>query len=98
MEMVLPSDQHNAFENDTFIALKPRQNCGLFADDIFKCIFLKGNVRISIKYLLQSVPRGYINSIPALIQLMAWRRPSDKPLLEPMMVSLLTYIRHSDSI
>ena len=92
VEMVLPSNQHNAFEIDTFIALKPRQNCGLFAEDIFKCIFLKGNVWISIKYLLKSVPRGYINSISALIQIMAFRRPGDKPLLEPMMVSLLTHI------
>ena len=33
-----------------------------------------------------------INNIPALVQIMAWRRPGDKPLSEPMMVSLLTYI------
>ena len=26
------------------------------------------------------------------VQIMAWRRPSDKPLSEPMMVSLLTHI------
>ena len=28
----------------------------------------------------------------ALVQIMAWRRPGDKPLSEPMMVSLLTHI------
>ena len=33
-----------------------------------------------------------INNIPALVQIMAWRRPGDKPLSEPMMVSLLTHI------
>ena len=33
-----------------------------------------------------------INNIPALVQIMAWRRPDDKPLSEPMMVSLLTHI------
>ena len=31
-------------------------------------------------------------NIPALVQIMAWRRPGDKPLSEPMMVSLLTHI------
>ena len=33
-----------------------------------------------------------MNNIPALVQIMAWRRPGDKPLSEPMMVSLLTHI------
>ena len=31
-------------------------------------------------------------TIPSLVQIMAWRRPGDKPLSEPMMVSLLTHI------
>ena len=29
---------------------------------------------------------------PLLVQIMAWRRPGDKPLSEPVMVSLLTHI------
>ena len=33
-----------------------------------------------------------INSIPALVQIMAWCRPGDKPLSEPVMVSFLTHI------
>ena len=33
-----------------------------------------------------------INSIPALVQIMAWCLPGDKPLSEPMMVSFLTHI------
>ena len=37
-------------------------------------------------------PEFRINNIPAFVQIMAWRRPGDKPLSEPMMVSLLTYI------
>ena len=41
------------------------------------------------------VPKCPINSNPALVQIMAWRRPGDKPLSEPMMISLLTYMRHS---
>ena len=32
------------------------------------------------------------NNIPALVQIMAWRRPGDKPLSEPIMISLLTHI------
>ena len=35
--------------------------------------------------------RGPINNIKALVQIMAWRRPGDKPLSEPMLVSLLTH-------
>ena len=38
------------------------------------------------------VPYGPINNIPALVQIMAWCRPGDKPLSEPMMVKLPTYI------
>ena len=72
--------------------LRPRQNGRLFADDTFKCIFLNQNVWISIKISLNFVPRDPINNIPALVQIMAWRRPGDKPLSEPMMVCLLTHI------
>ena len=35
---------------------------------------------------------GPVDNIPALVQIMAWRRPGDKPLSEPMMVGLLTHI------
>ena len=37
-------------------------------------------------------PRVQLNIFPTLIQIMAWRRPGDKPLSEPMMVILLTHI------
>ena len=72
--------------------LGPRQNGRHFADDIFKYIFLNENVWISIKISLKFVPKGPINNIPSLVQIMAWRRPGDKPLSEPMMVNLLTHI------
>ena len=65
----------------------PRQNCRHFADDIFKCLCW-----ISLTILLKSVSKFRISNIPALFQIMAWRRPGDKPLSEPMMVSLLTHI------
>ena len=72
--------------------LRPRQNGHHFADDTFKRIFLKENVRISIKISLKFVPKSPIDNVPALFQIMAWRRPGDKPLSEAMMVSLLTHI------
>ena len=37
------------------------------------------------------VPKGWINSIPALVQIMAWGRSGDKPLYAPIMTSLLTH-------
>ena len=73
-------------------SLRPRQNGHRFPDDTFKRIFLNENVRISIKISLKFVPKGPINNNPALVQIMAWRRSGDKPLSEPMMVSLLTHI------
>ena len=57
--------------------LRPRQNGRHFPDDIFKCIFLN---KISITFLLKFVPKGPINNIPALVQIMAWRRSGDKSL------------------
>ena len=72
--------------------LRPRQNGRHFADDTFKHIFLKENFRISIKISLKFVPKSPIDNILALFQIMAWRRPGDKPLSEAMMVSLLTHI------
>ena len=72
--------------------LWPRQNGRHFADDTFNRIFVNANARISIKFSLKFVPKGPINNIPALVQIMAWHRPGDKPLSEPVMVSLLTHI------
>ena len=54
--------------------LRPRQNGRQFADDTFKRIFMNENVRISINISLKFVPKGLINNIPALVQIMAWRR------------------------
>ena len=76
----------------SFNTLRPRQNARHFADDIFKCIFLNENVLISIKSSLKFVPKGPINNIPTLVQVMAWRRPGDKPLSELVMVRLPTHI------
>ena len=74
-----------------FNSWRPWRNRRYNADDIFKCIFLRENVWIPNKISLKFVPKGPINNIPAMVQIMAWRRPGDKPLSEPMMVSLLTH-------
>ena len=72
--------------------LRPRQNGRHFPDDSFKWIFFNENVWISIEVSLKFILKGPINNIPALVEIMAWRRPGDKPLSDPMMVSLLTHI------
>ena len=66
--------------------LRPRQDGRLFPDS-FKSIFFNENVQILIEISLTFVPKAPINNIPALVQIMAWRRPGDKPLSEPMTVS-----------
>ena len=74
--------------------LRPRQNDRQFPDDIFKNMFLYENMEISIEISLMFILNGLIKNIiiPALVQIMGWRRPGDKPLSEPMMASLLPYI------
>ena len=72
--------------------LRPRQNGRRFADDVFKCIFLNENIWISIKISLKFIPKDPVNNIPTLVQIMARRRPGDKPLSETMMASLLMHI------
>ena len=89
------------YGNSPINTLKRRQNYRNFADDIFNYIFLNENVWISQNISLKFVPKVRINNIRALVQIMAWRRPGDKPLSEPMMVSLpssqyiLTHHRYS---
>ena len=88
--LVLP--EYSRFSRKIVNTLRPRQDGRHFPDDILKCIFLNENARISLKKSLKYVPKVRINNIPALVQIMAWRRPGDKPLSEPMMVSLPTHI------
>ena len=55
-------------------------------------VFLEWDVQISIEISMKFVPRGQIDNIPSLVQTMTRWRPVDKPLSEPMMDSLLTYM------
>ena len=41
---------------------------------------------------MKFIRKGPIINIPSLVQVMAWRRPGDKPLSEPIMIIELTYI------
>ena len=56
--------------------LRLRENGRHFSDYIFKCIFLNENILLLLKISLKFVPN--INNIPALIEVMAWRRVGDK--------------------
>ena len=59
---------------------------------------MKENAQIAIKISLQFVAMRPINIIIALVQIVAWRQPGDKPLSEPMIASLIThYMCHSAS-
>ena len=78
--------------NHSFNTLRPRQIAAISQTILSNAFLLNENFRISIKILLKCVPKGPINNIPALVQIMAWRRPGDKPLSEPMMASLQTHI------
>ena len=84
----LASWQLLVFHTWNFNTLWPWQNGHHFADDIFKCIFLKEIVWISLNISLNFVLTVQISNIPALVQIMAWRQPGDKPLSGPMMVYL----------
>ena len=73
----------------------PGQNGHCFSDNIFKCISLNEQAWIWIKIPLKFVAKGPINNITVLVQIMAWRRPGDKPLSEPMMTQFTgAYMRH----
>ena len=66
-------------------------------DAIFKttfsnAFFFNENVWYSNVIPPKFDPKVWINNIPALVQIMVWRRPGDKPLSYPMMFRLLTHI------
>ena len=87
-----PSASRQGIDTVTYFPLRLRRNGRHFADGIFKCIFMNENVSIANKISLKFVPTGPINNIPALVQIMTWRRLGNKPLQEPMMVNLQTHI------
>ena len=66
----------------------------ILADDIFQWILLNENGRIPIQISLKFVPKSPFGNMPALVQVMAWRR-----IPEPMMIQFTdAYMRHSASM
>ena len=60
----------------------------------FKCIFMNEKSCISIWISLKFVPKDPIDNNSALVQVMALRRTSDKPLSESMLTQFIdAYIR-----
>ena len=57
----------------SYNTLRLRQNDRRFSD-IFKCIFLNENVRISNTIWLKFITKGSIQNNTALVQIMAWCR------------------------
>ena len=80
------------------IWLRLRQNSHQFPDNILKGISWMKIHEIFITISLQLIPKRLIHNIPALVQIMAWCPPGDKPLSEPMILSLLTHISHLNEL
>ena len=81
---ILPSTNLTHWGRDKMAAISQTT----LSNDFFRM----KNVWIFIKISMKFVPKAPINNITSLVQIMACRRPGDKPLSEPMMVSLLTHI------
>ena len=54
-----------------------RENSRLFADDVFKYVFLDGSIWISLQISLKFAFNIPINNIPSLVQITDWRNPSN---------------------
>ena len=65
-----------------------QQNSPQFADNIFKCIFFNENYDTLIQISLKIIPKGVIDNMPPLFQVMAWCRLGDRPLLESVMIQI----------
>ena len=70
----------------------------IFQTTFSNAFLLNEDLWISIEMSLKFVPKGPINNIPSLVQVMAWCRTGDKPLSEPMMIQFNdAYMRQSTS-
>ena len=58
----------------SFNTLKPEQNGRHCPDGILKFFFVNENLWISIKFALKYFPKGPIDNIPSLLQVMAWQQ------------------------
>ena len=74
MNIVLHSYQKTSDALFILNTLRPRQNGRHYPYEIPKCTLLNENVLITI--LPKFVLSGPITNIPALVQIIAWRRPA----------------------
>ena len=83
----------------TLNTLKPRQIVRHFPDDIFKCLFMNENDRISDTIWLKFPPMGVIDNNTTLVQIMAFHLFGAKSLSEPMIgCAGDACVRHSASM
>ena len=61
-----------------------------FSRPHFQMHFLVSKLWIPNKIPMKFVAKGPINNVPALVQIISWHRPGNKPLSEPMMVICVT--------
>ena len=80
MQKMIPEQQLNLCLPWGINTLRLRQNLRHFTDDIFKCVLLNEYAWISFKISLKFIPKFRIYNIPALVQIMAWHWPGNKPL------------------
>ena len=71
--------------------LRLRQNGRYCADDIFNHIFMNEKCFIFINISSKFVPRGSVNNIPVLVQMIAWCRQVTSHYLNPWYPSLLMH-------
>ena len=90
--LVFIPDQAYVHVNVWNNTLRPRQVGRQIPDDTSTFILLDENICVVLKISRKFVPKVRINNIQVLVQIVAWRRPGDKPFSEPMMANLLTHI------
>ena len=73
-------------------SLRPRQMDAISQTPFSNAFSWMKMFEFRLKFHWSFFPRVQLNNIPAMVQIMAWRRPDDKPLYEPMMVNLPTHI------
>ena len=76
----------------TFNTLRPRQDGCHFQMTFSNAFPLMKMYEFQLKFHWILFPGVQLTIFQHLVQIMAWRRPGDKPLSEPMMVCLLTHI------